>query len=71
MLRRVDCMLPWGPGSGLSLQSVAAAVVGGDGTGYSGSALYLAGSLFNHSCIPNLDLHFPGNNGELLLSGTA
>jgi hypothetical protein len=30
-----------------------------------GSAVYLLGSLFNHSCVPNVDVSFPRNNHEI------
>lgn len=35
----------------------------GSGNRVTGSALYLLGSLFNHSCVPNLDVLFPAGNG--------
>ena len=43
-----------------------AAMHGGSSAGSScaapGSAVYLLGSMFNHSCTPNVDIHFPRNN---------
>lgn len=35
----------------------------GAGSRATGSALYTLGSLFNHSCVPNLDVLFPAGNG--------
>ena len=52
----MDCVFPL-----TDLKKAATAVIGGQN--FSGSALYLAASLFNHSCIPNVDLTFPGNDG--------
>lgn len=59
------------PSKKRSLAALAAAVVGGaSGSGgrATGSALYLLGSLFNHSCAPNLDVLFPAGDGAAQLS---
>lgn len=58
------------PSKQRSLAALAAAVVGGaSGSGgrATGSALYLLGSLLNHSCAPNLDVLFPAGNGAAQL----
>ncbi len=47
---------------GRSLADMAAAIVGGSSDGHSGSAAYLLCSLFNHSCMPNVDVAFPDNS---------
>jgi hypothetical protein len=57
----VDCIFPFEG----SLQSMAAAVIGGKADqGLSGSALFRSAALFNHHCSPNLDVNFPHNDGE-------
>ena len=50
-----------------ALLRAAAAAVGGGGepTSPQGSAVYLLGSMFNHSCEPNVDITFPENNAEI------
>lgn len=53
------------PGHGLSLADMAAAAVAGSQEGRLGTGIYLLASLFNHSCIPNVDVTFPFNNSEL------
>ncbi|KAK9840825.1 hypothetical protein WJX81_007492 [Elliptochloris bilobata] len=58
------------PTASQSLAALAAAAVAGAsgaGSRATGSALYLLGSLFNHSCVPNLDVLFPVGNGTLRL----
>ncbi|KAG7670868.1 hypothetical protein Ndes2526A_g01356 [Nannochloris sp. 'desiccata'] len=47
-----------------ALFKAAAAVVSGGGAPQ-GSAVYLLGSMFNHSCEPNVDVTFPNNNAEI------
>lgn len=44
---------------------MAAAAVAGSEEGRLGTAIYLLASLFNHSCIPNVDVTYPFNNSEL------
>lgn len=59
-LYRVDCVFP----ISTDYKTAATAVIGnGQSEGFSGSALYLAASFFNHSCNPNVHLSFPNNNG--------
>jgi hypothetical protein len=55
---KVDATFPidWSQG-----HAAAAAMLGGDAAS-AGSALYLLGSLFNHSCEPNVHVTFPGND---------
>ena len=61
---RVDCVFP--PEGGL--EAMAASVIGGqEDSSFSGSALYIAASLFNHSCCPNVNATFNENNGTVLL----
>lgn len=43
---------------------MAAAAVTGSEEGRLGTAVYLLASLFNHSCIPNVDVTFPHNNSK-------
>ncbi len=55
-----------GPTRERSLAALAAAAVAGVSGAAGrpvGSALYLLGSLFNHSCAPNLDVLFPAGDG--------
>ncbi len=55
-----------GPTRERSLAALAAAAVAGASGAAGrpvGSALYLLGSLFNHSCAPNLDVLFPAGDG--------
>jgi len=47
-----------------ALFRAAAASVSGGGA-HQGSAVYLLGSMFNHSCEPNVDVTFPNNNAEI------
>jgi SET and MYND domain-containing protein len=47
-----------------ALFRAAAAAVSG-GAPHQGSAVYLLGSMFNHSCEPNVDITFPYNNAEI------
>ncbi|KAF6266815.1 hypothetical protein COO60DRAFT_1473580 [Scenedesmus sp. NREL 46B-D3] len=55
---KVDATFPidWSQG-----HAAAAAMLGGDAAS-AGSALYLLGSLFNHSCEPNVHVTFPSNS---------
>ena len=46
--------------------SLASAAAGGQGG--TGTAAYLAPSLLNHSCLPNLDISFPRGDSRLRLS---
>jgi hypothetical protein len=52
------------PLEGRSLAEVAAALVGGSSDGHSGSAVFLVNSLFNHSCMPSVDVHFADNSSR-------
>ena len=45
------------------LRSMLAQQEGGDG----GSAVYTVASLFNHSCVPNVDVSFPMNDHTIVL----
>jgi hypothetical protein len=47
--------------------AAAAAMLGGDAAS-AGSALYLLGSLFNHSCEPNVHVTFPGNDSTAVFT---
>lgn len=58
---RVDAVLPL---EGRSLADVAAALIGGSSDGHSGSALYLLSSLFNHSCMPSVDVQYSDNSSR-------
>jgi hypothetical protein len=65
---RVDTVPPLDiQGDPAALLKAAAAAVSGGGTSTSpqGSAVYLLGSMFNHSCEPNVDVTFPNNNAEI------
>ena len=59
---RVDCVFPLPAGQ--SLADMAASIIGGGSEGHSGSALYHLASLFNHSCMPNLDVQFLENKSR-------
>ena len=48
--------------SALFKAAAAAAAGGTSSTSPRGSAVYLMGSMFNHSCDPNVDVTFPDNN---------
>lgn len=68
-LCRVDCVFP---AAGNSFREQAVSVISGDGiSGFSGSALYAAASLLNHSCQPNVDVSFPENNSKRSFLDTA
>ena len=62
LICRVDCVFPLP--AGRSLADMAASIIGGGSEGHSGSALYHLASLFNHSCMPNLDVQFLENNSR-------
>jgi SET domain len=65
---RVDTVPPLDIGADpAALLKAAAAAVSGGGTPNSpqGSAVYLLGSMFDHSCEPNVDVTFPKNNAEI------
>lgn len=61
---KVEAALPidWSQG-----HAAAAAMLGGDAAS-AGSALYLLGSLFNHSCEPNVHVTFPGNDSTAVFT---
>lgn len=46
--------------------AAAAAMLQADSS--TGSALYLLGSLFNHSCEPNVNVSFPGNDSRVMFT---
>lgn len=60
---RVDCIFP--PKLGQSFAEMAEAVLNGSSECFSGSACYLLSSLFNHSCVPNVEMCWPANNSKL------
>lgn len=61
---RVDAVLPL---KGRSLAEVAVALIGGSSDGHSGSALYLLSSLFNHACLPSVDVQYSDNSSRRLV----
>lgn len=63
MACRVDAIFPLQAGQ--SLASMAAAVINGGAEGHSGSAQYLLGSMFNHSCTPNVSVLFPDSDSRV------
>lgn len=62
---RVDALLPPTPSEGgATLASMAAAAVLSSDSARLGTAAYLLASMFNHSCLPNVNVVFPEASGE-------
>ena len=62
---RVDALLPPTPSEGgATLASMAAAAVLNSDSARLGTAVYLLASMFNHSCLPNVNVVFPEASGE-------
>ena len=61
---RVDALLPPTPSaSGATLAGMAAAAVLNSDSARLGTAAYLLASMFNHSCLPNVNVVFPEASG--------
>ena len=62
---RVDALLPPTPSEGgATLANMAAAAVLNSDSARLGTAVYLLASMFNHSCLPNVNVVFPEASGE-------